>query len=150
MYRFVLINLTGQEKEKFPVCRGFQFIGAQFQGVVAQKSSSLYCFWFKGVRFIEQTCTYCFTTLPHPHGHWQLQEPLGNQAVANLAIAKAPDNDWIFLAIFPFHNPFHNSITSETNQITQPLLHSLLPDVPERLPRGVCHTNWNSDFVLQV
>ena len=22
---------------------------------------------------------YLFTTVPHPHGHWQLQELLGNQ-----------------------------------------------------------------------
>ena len=24
-------------------------------------------------------CMYLFTTLPHPQGHWQLQELLGNQ-----------------------------------------------------------------------
>ena len=23
-------------------------------------------------------CMYMFTTLPHPHGHWQIQELLGN------------------------------------------------------------------------
>ena len=24
---------------------------------------------------------YLFTTVPHPHGHWQLQELLGNQYI---------------------------------------------------------------------
>ena len=26
-------------------------------------------------------CMYLFTTVPHPHGHWQLQELLGNRHV---------------------------------------------------------------------
>ena len=28
---------------------------------------------------LSSQCMYRFTTLPHPHGHWQLQELLGNQ-----------------------------------------------------------------------
>ena len=32
---------------------------------------------------------YLFTTVPHPHGHWQLQELLGNQTVTgNVNIRK--------------------------------------------------------------
>ena len=30
---------------------------------------------------------YLLTTLPHPHGHWQLQELLGNHLVVPLILA---------------------------------------------------------------
>ena len=35
---------------------------------------------------------YLFTTVPHPHGHWQLQELLGNQYLHKLNIVAAMQN----------------------------------------------------------
>ena len=61
MHQFVLPTMTSTSQGLLPVYEHLTYISARLSTV------------------IQYVCTYLFTTLPHPHGHWQLQELLGNR-----------------------------------------------------------------------